>query len=63
MLFYVSLLLFSIAVSAIVLWVFRSLFEPGKSSGNEYKVVRKNNVKKTYLGSVSKPWGWSAANH
>jgi hypothetical protein len=66
MLFYVSLILFSIAVSAIVLWFYRSLFEIGKatyqaifpSAKKQYREERLESLNPS-LNSAATPWGWS----
>lgn len=66
MLFYTSLLLFCIAVSAIALWIYRSVYETGNTAyraifpaaKEEYKTKASPAVH-TSVNSTPTPWGWS----
>ena len=67
MLFYASLFLFCIAVSAIALWIYRSVYETGKaayraifpSHRKQYKEAKPADMHAT-VNDTPTPWGWSS---
>lgn len=66
MLFYASLLLFSLAVSAVVLWVYRVVYDTGKaayraifpSTKEQYKADKQAAIQ-TSINNTPTPWGWT----
>ena len=67
MLFYASLLLFSVAISVIALWFYRSMYDIGKAA---YRAILPR-ARKAYkeekavslssgLATKATPWGWSS---
>jgi hypothetical protein len=67
MIFYVSLFLFTVAVSAIALWFYRECFDIGKAAyqaifpNSRQKYVEKKHVSlNAGLTEAATPWGWSS---
>ncbi|MDX1460882.1 MAG: hypothetical protein R3348_07480 [Xanthomonadales bacterium] len=66
MIFYVALLLVCVAVSFVLVWLYRSLSEVGKAAYRALLPSRKDNrrrednlVRHVSLNATPSPWGWS----